>query len=188
MEHDTNMDKDKREKMQRVVVVGCGGAGKSTFTREFHKITKLPLVHLDAEYWHPNWTEPDKILWVKKVRELIGRDKWVMDGNFYNSMDVRFERADTIIFLDLGTFVCIKNVFKRIIMSWFDSGYRADLPKGCKECFDLKFLLYVISFNIKKRKKIIAKLNNLKNKNIVDIKNHSEAKEYLKKLKSSCSI
>ena len=33
--------------MNKVLIIGCPGSGKSTFARALHEVTNLPLVYLD---------------------------------------------------------------------------------------------------------------------------------------------
>ena len=41
--------------MERILIIGCGGAGKSTLARRLGEKTGLPVVHLDKLYWRPGW-------------------------------------------------------------------------------------------------------------------------------------
>ena len=48
---------------KRILILGCGGAGKSTLARRLGAATGLPVVHLDGLYWQPGWLKtelPDK--------------------------------------------------------------------------------------------------------------------------------
>lgn len=38
---------------KRILILGCGGAGKSTLARRLGAATGLPVVHLDGLYWQP---------------------------------------------------------------------------------------------------------------------------------------
>ena len=82
--------------MQRVLVIGAGGAGKSTFAARLSRKYGLPLIHLDALYWQPGWVEPGKAEWLERVAQVVAQDRWVMDGNYGGSLDLRLPRADTI--------------------------------------------------------------------------------------------
>ena len=46
--------------MKKVLVIGSGGAGKSTFSRSLGELTGIEVIHLDKLYWHPDWNEPQK--------------------------------------------------------------------------------------------------------------------------------
>ena len=117
----------------RIIIVGNNGSGKSYLSRELSVITSLPLVHLDIEFWGPNWEKPPKEEWIKKQTELISKEKWIIDGNHTDTMELRFEKADIIIFLDINRFVCLDSVFKRL------SKKRSDWPQYLEEKLDRGF-------------------------------------------------
>lgn len=161
--------------MKRVLILGCCGAGKSTLARMLSKEVDLPIIHLDQQYWKPNWIEPSKEEWNTKVEDLITQDSWIMDGNYGGTLDMRIKRADTIIYLDASTLTCMSRVIKRI---WnYRGSVRPDMPEGCPERFDLDFLHYVLVFNLIRRKSIIKK-----------IAAHSEEKRVLIKKDSNAII
>ena len=87
--------------MKRVLIIGSGGAGKSTLARQMGEISGLPVIHLDAEHWRPGWIEPSKDEWAARVDELTRGESWIMDGNYGGTMSQRIAAADTILFLDL---------------------------------------------------------------------------------------
>jgi adenylate kinase family enzyme len=130
--------------MRRVLVLGCGGSGKSTFSRNLAKKTELPVIHLDKEFWLPGWKMPDKPIWVKKVSELVARPSWIMDGNHDSTLDIRIPRADTIIFFDFPVWRCLWGVFKR---RWEHRNKpRVDMGPGCPEKIDWEFLVWIYRF------------------------------------------
>ena len=115
---------------QRVVVTGTAGAGKSTFSRALSAKTGLPVIHLDVHFWKPGWVEPSEVEWRDKQRDLLSGEKWIVDGNYHATLDLRLECADTAVFLDTPWSVCswrafIRGVRKRPI------GF--ELPNGCEE-------------------------------------------------------
>jgi adenylate kinase family enzyme len=80
------------------MVIGCSGSGKSSFSRKLSIKLKLPLIHLDQKYWKPGWVEPEKAEWKRKMEKLVEKEKWVLDGNYGGTMNIRIERADAIVF------------------------------------------------------------------------------------------
>ena len=103
-------------KSERILVIGPCGSGKSTFSKKLEKILKLPLIHLDKYYHKPNWEEPEKDEWKKKVFSLAQKPFWIMDGNFSASFHIRIPRADTIVYLDYSSIRCFLRVLKRNAM------------------------------------------------------------------------
>lgn len=140
--------------MQRVLVIGCSGAGKSTFSRRLARVTGLPRIELDHAYWRPGWTERPKDEWREKVAGLCAEPAWILDGNFTGSLNIRLPRADTVIWLDYPRLVCIRRVLGRIARGY--GRVRAGLPEGCPERLDLEFLRFIWNFNAKTKPRISA--------------------------------
>ena len=153
--------------LQKILVIGCCGAGKSTFSKKLQSILNLELIHLDQYYHRPNWEETKQEEWEKIVNSLVQKPSWIMDGNYSGTMDVRIKSADTIIYLDYPTLKCFWRVIIRILK--YHGVARSDMANGCKEQFNLEFLHFVATFNYKNRLGIINKLNLIKNKKKVYI-------------------
>ena len=167
--------------MKRVLVIGCCGSGKSTFSKKLQSKLNIELIHLDQHYWQEHWVEPSKDEWVNKVEQLVERDEWIMDGNYGGTMSLRMEKADTILFLDYSTSKCLWRVVKRTIQHYDTE--RPDMPKGCKERFDLDFIRYVTRFNTVQRKSILERLNHFKNDKRIEVfKRDKDAEGFLKTL------
>ena len=170
--------------MEKVLVIGCCGAGKSTLSKKLEKILKLPLIHLDKYYHKPNWEEPEKDEWEQVLRKLVKQKRWIMDGNYADSFDIRFPLADTIIYLDYPSIKCCLRVIKRNIKYFRKK--RSDIADGCKERFDLFFLKFVLTFNYKNRENIYNRLENIKtNKEVIILKNDKEVDLFLLKNRNS---
>jgi adenylate kinase family enzyme len=95
--------------MQRVVILGRGGAGKSTLARRVGQVSDLPVVELDALFWQPGPTAADPAQWTERQRELVRREAWILDGDLGphdGSLGVRLRAADTIIVLDFSFLRC----------------------------------------------------------------------------------
>jgi adenylate kinase family enzyme len=113
----------------RVVVTGLAGAGKSTFSRALAAKTGLPLIHLDLHFWKPGWVEPSDDEWREKQRSLLSDDAWIADGNYHDTLALRLERADTVVFLDTPWWTCARRAFVRGLRS--PPG--AIMPDGCED-------------------------------------------------------
>jgi adenylate kinase family enzyme len=142
--------------MRRVMVIGCGGAGKSTLARQLSAVTGLPLIGLDRAYWRSGWVEPPKDEWRAIVAGLAAEPAWVMDGNYSGTFDLRMPRADTVVWLDTPRTTCLWRVVLRLLRDYGRT--RADLPDGCPEKLDAKFLRYVWDFPVNSRPQIVAGL------------------------------
>ena len=115
---------------RRVLVSGLAGAGKSTFSRALSAKTGLPLIHLDIHFWKPGWVEPTEEEWREKQRGLLSGDEWIADGNYHATLDLRLERADTVVYLDTPWWVCARRALVRGVRKR-PAGF--ELPNGCNE-------------------------------------------------------
>ena len=162
------------------MIMGCSGAGKSTLARELHQLTQLEVIHLDQYYWKSNWIESEKAEWEKVVRILAQKEEWIMDGNYSSTMDIRVERADTLIYLDYPTLTCLWRITKRILQYYGQE--RPDMPLGCPERFDLEFYHYVATYNLTRRKKMMNRLKELPaEKAVFILRNDGEVQQFLEK-------
>jgi|GEM_PF-226378 len=140
----------------RIIIVGNNGSGKSFLSKELSVITGLPLIHLDAEFWRPNWEMPSKEEWLKKNTEFISKEKWIIDGMCSHgaTLDLRFEAADLVIFLDINRFTCLAGVIKRQGKKRSDTA----INHYYDEKFDKRFIGFckgIIDFNKTRRTKIM---------------------------------
>jgi adenylate kinase family enzyme len=113
---------------QRVLIDGMTGSGKSTFARALAAKTGLPVIHLDFHYWKPGWTRPTDDEWRERQRALVGGTAWIIDGNYNETLPLRLERAETVVFLDTPWWLCASRAFAR--------GLRkpvGEMPEGCED-------------------------------------------------------
>ncbi len=101
--------------MQRVVILGRGGAGKSTAARRLGEATGLPVVELDKHFWQPGLVPTPRGRWIEIQRTLVGGDRWIMDGDLgrYDDLTVRLKAADTVLVLDFGLLLCLRRALRR---------------------------------------------------------------------------
>jgi adenylate kinase family enzyme len=128
--------------VQRVAIVGSGGAGKSTFARALGQVTGIPVIHLDENYWNPGWTETPRDEFADIQGALVAQERWIIDGHYAHTLDLRFARADTVIVLAPPRRVCIYRVVKRVMLNW----HRDIQAPGCPEHLDLSFLQWLWDF------------------------------------------
>ena len=140
--------------MNRVMVVGNAGAGKSTFARRLGAKLVLPVIHLDSHYWRAGWQISDPMAWRQQLAMLAASPIWVMDGNYINTFDIRMPRADSLVWLDHPRRICMRRVLMRTMMGYGRT--RSDLAEGCPERFDIEFLRYVWGFPIEQRPRLLA--------------------------------
>lgn len=142
--------------MKRISIIGCCGAGKSTLARELHRITRLPLVHLDQEFWTPGWIQRDAAEFQSRVEQIYRQEAWIIDGHYFSTMADRLARSDTVFHLDYPTSLCLRRVLFRILRGFGRD--RADSAPGCPERFDWEFIRYVSTFRSQFRDRTVALL------------------------------
>ena len=140
--------------MKRVLVIGCGGAGKSTLARRMGKVLGLPVIFLDKHFWKPGWVETPQGEWVEILKRLVARDAWIMDGSYTATLEMRATAADTIVFVDTARWRCIVRALRRVLR--YRGKTRPDLPEGCPEGFDWQFLMWIWSYRKRSRPKILG--------------------------------
>lgn len=163
--------------MEKIIVVGCGGAGKSTFSRELSNKLDIPVYHLDKLFWNEGWIETPKAEFNKKIEKVINKDKWIIDGNYIRTIDIRAKKADTIIFINMPTYICLYRIFKRRFM--YRRKSRPDMAEGCPEGIDIEFFKWVLSYNKKIRPEILKKLSLYKEKDIIILNGKKEVRKFL---------
>lgn len=167
--------------MQKIMVIGSCGAGKSTLSKQIGQAKNLPVIHLDQLHWKPNWVESTKEEFAAKQRTALAIEKWVADGNYGGTMDIRLERADTIVWLDLPVSICFYRVLKRIVKNYGKT--RSDMTNGCPERFNLEFLHYVLTFPFHARRRLVKKLEKKRDGQVVfHLKDRKEVREFLEEL------
>lgn len=165
--------------MQRIVVIGSCGAGKSTLARTLGEKLALPVIHLDSYYWQEGWIETERSEWINIQQKLIKGDRWIIDGNYSNTLEIRLKAADAIIWLDFSRRLCLWRVVTRYIK--YRGRVRPDMAAGCQEKLNLEFLQYVWNFPTQGRTKILGKLAKYRDfKQIIILSNPRQVSDFLK--------
>ncbi len=163
--------------MKRVIVIGSGGAGKSTLARALGVQLGLPVVHLDAHFWQAGWVESDKTDWLEWQRNALLEPCWIMDGNYGGTMDVRLAAADTVIFLDLPPALCVARALWRAVRHWGRT--RPDMAADCPERLDLNFLRWIWNYPRNNRPVILEKLSRLEGKKVLRLRSAGAVRRFL---------
>jgi adenylate kinase family enzyme len=165
--------------VERVVVLGCGGAGKSTVANALAARTGLPVVYLDRIFWRPGWKHVPREEARAVLDDAIAEERWILDGNWLSVGDARFERADTAIFLDIPRMTCLARVIRRALRD--RRRRRPDLPDGCEEGFDWTFLKWIWNFGRDDRPRIVETLGRFQG-NAVHLRSAAEVKHYVESI------
>jgi len=162
--------------MKKIMVIGCPGSGKSTFSRKLHAITGLPLYHLDMMYWNTDKTTVEKSVFRARLAEAIRKDEWIIDGNYNSTLELRMQACDTVIFLDYPVEVCLSGVKERA------GKPRSDMPWIETE-EDAEFIGFIKSYNSESRSKVMELLEKYCHKKIYIFHNRDEANGFLAGMK-----
>jgi len=165
--------------MQRVLVMGCSGSGKTTFARALAGRLALPYVSVDRLFWQPGWREPDKEAFAARLMQAAEKPAWVMDGDFIrHAGEFRRARAQAIVWFDLPRGVCMTGVLRRIATT--HGRVRPDMAPGCPERFDWDFLKYVWTYRDVMRPRLAAYCASLRaDQRLVVFKTRAQAGAFL---------
>ena len=101
--------------MKKINVIGTTGSGKSTFSKCLADKIGCQYIQMDQLFWKPNWTESTDDEFIPKLKSAVSGDSWVLDGNYSRTNEIKWENADTIIWLDLSYFRTLFQLFKRTV-------------------------------------------------------------------------
>ena len=132
--------------MERIMIIGCGGAGKSTLARVLGEKTGLPVVHLDQIWWATgNWEHISRESFDERMAEEMEKPRWIIDGNYNRTIQQRIARCDTVIYLDFSRFACLWSWIGRVLKNWGTT--RQDMGPDCREWFDPEMAGWIWNFN-----------------------------------------
>ena len=164
--------------MKRALVIGCPGSGKSTFSRTLHRITGLPLVHLDALYWNADATTVPRDLFLRRLEAALAEDEWIIDGDYASTLARRMERCDAVFFLDLPEEICLAGALSRRGQA------RSDLPWTEPSEPDGEFLQRIRDYRTRKRPAVLSLLERFSDREIRVFRSRDEADTYLASLRT----
>jgi adenylate kinase family enzyme len=167
--------------MKRVAIIGSPGTGKSTFAKQLAGQTDLPLIHLDY-YYHDKQQSyyRNKEDWRITATGFTNSDRWIIDGNFGATMANRLERADTIFYFNMPTYIALIGILKR----WLSAGHsdRSEMPNDWQERPSFSFFWKVLWFRhnfVSGTQQLLAQN---KGKTIITFKSHKQIATYLSNL------
>ncbi|WP_280422761.1 hypothetical protein [Nocardia carnea] len=163
------------KKIHRVVVVGCGGSGKSFVARGIARALKLPVIHLDDIFFDNAWNPLPRSQFEEAQRILVAGGRWVIDGNYVSTMPIRLAVADTVVVMDYSTATALWGVFQR----WWKhrSGQHAD---GVYVRVTVDFVRYVARFRKHSRPRMMQTIaEHARHAEVVHLPNRAAARRFL---------
>lgn len=159
--------------MLKAIVIGSPGAGKSTFARKLRDATNLPLYYLDMLWHKPDQTNISTEEFEIRLAEILKRNKWIIDGNYQQTLEIRLRACDSVFFLDFPLEVCLLGAESRI------GKIREDMPWIEYE-FDEEFRQWIIDFPEKQLPQIYGLIEKYqRDKEIIVFTSREEADAYL---------
>lgn len=156
----------------KIIVVGCPGSGKSTFSMKLQEYTKLPLIHLDNIWWNSDRTHISRDEFDQQLASLMDTDRWIIDGDYSRTYETRISNCDTIIFLDYSEVVCMNGIKERV------GKKRADIPWTEHE-LDSEIIERVHNYQNKNRLILLELLEKYCNKQKLIFKSRIQSNEWL---------
>lgn len=161
--------------MAKIIIIGCPGSGKSTFGRKLRDMTGIPLYYLDMVWHKPDQTNITLEEFDTRLREMFKKDRWIIDGNYLRTLEIRLQECDTVFLMDFPLELCLTGVKSRI------GRRREDLPWIELE-FDKEFKQWILEFSNTQLPQIYELLEKYQtSKDIVIFKTRREVDDYLKR-------
>jgi len=140
--------------MKKVAIVGCGGSGKSHVARALGDVLDAPVTHLDAAFYDDEWNELPMEKFTAVQRDLVAREKWVIDGNYNSTLQIRLEACDTVVLMDVSTLAALWGVSSRQLRH--GAGHKGN---GVHNRIHWGVIKYVATYRRKMRPRVMAKID-----------------------------
>lgn len=157
--------------MNKIIIIGCPGAGKSTFAKILSKKIGLPLFHLDMLFWNKDKTHVSREVFDARLDKVLTQDNWIIDGNYGRTLEKRLKTCDTVFLLDFPIDMCLNGVNARI-------GKKRDDMPWVEQEFDAEFKTWIINFPKDELPHIYALLEKYSDKDMFIFKSHNDIQKF----------
>lgn len=136
----------KKSQPKKFALIGLPGSGKSTFASKLGRILGIPVHHLDRHMFEPDGKKKDKQEFIEIQQAMLNEEAWVVEGCSFSTFEMRFAKADILIYFHFSRFVCFLRLFKRLF------NYTKDF--GGLRSITWEILKYTWNFDKEKRTRI----------------------------------
>lgn len=164
------------------MILGAGGAGKSTLARRMSQILDVPVVHLDRYYWGPRWAPTPAEDWDRRVVELSAGEAWIQDGNYSRTIGLRLPYAEAAVLVDPPPWTCVARLLTRRVESMRRD--RPDLPDDCSDQLSLDFVWWVASYRWRNRPRVLRRLAEHPHVQLTTLRSNRDVERFLESLQS----
>ena len=162
--------------MERILIIGCPGSGKSYFAKRLGAILNIPVIHMDNLYWTKDKTSISTAELEEKLKPYLEGSKWIIDGNYHHTLKMRIAYATDVFFLDVPREECIQGMLERIDQE------RDDIPwVETKEDAE-ELIAWTESYETRTKQEEQALLAQNKHLKVHTLKSRKEINEYLEKI------
>jgi adenylate kinase family enzyme len=99
---------------ERFVIQGISGSGKTTLARELGRLLGIPHLETDSLVHGHGWAEVSDAGLFEHLVEFTAQEHWVVDADYHRKVGTLvFERADTVVWLDLPLHVTLRRLWQR---------------------------------------------------------------------------
>ncbi|HEV3478322.1 MAG TPA: hypothetical protein VG144_02605 [Gaiellaceae bacterium] len=167
--------------MERVVVTGPAGAGKSELARRLGDLLGLPVLHLDTLFWKPGWVPTPPEEWEALQRRELAADRWIADAQYDDVLPDWVRDADTVVLVDASPLRCLWRLGRRRLNRAASTSTPSGTKPGAVHRALLKFLRNQWVYRTKVRRELLGELSRARNgRRVVLVRRGSDAAAFLR--------
>lgn len=160
---------------KRIAILGPPGCGKSTLASKLGKQLKAPVHHLDKHMFEAGGKKRDKQQFIEIQKAMLDEEAWIIEGCSFSTFEMRFARADTLLYFQVSRLLCYWRIFKRLFN--YEPSY------GGLRAISWEIMKYIWTFESEKRRVVEQLRKKYPKVDFRTFRNSKDADNYLKELK-----